>query len=278
MSSIRFTPILSKFYSHRKELGIDDLEIIFVSCDNEKSEFDEYFSEMPWLTLPFKDPRCDALSERFEIEGIPCLVILDLDRKVVTKEGAQRIPDDPEGLQFPYPPCPVEDLSQTTTSYGRDINESPAFIAFLEPLDDSSQEAAKAAVLPAAEQYAKAFAGTEEGPKMIFFTATQSGGVVDRIRELLHMNKPKDMVNPLFIILDLPDNGGYYLPTQPCEDITEEYLRAFIDGYFEKTLPRLQLSRSDSNDGSSGESGGGGHDDDISIDNETTRSSIEQYL
>jgi hypothetical protein len=237
----RFTPILSKFYSHRKELGFDDLEIIFVSADNEESEFQEYYGEMPWLTLPFKDPRCDILSERFEVEGIPCLVILDADRKVVTKDGAQRVPEDPEGAKFPYFPEPIVDLSQGPRSYDRDINNCPSFVAFLEALDDSDQDSAKEAIRPLAEQYATAFAGTVDGPKMIFFTATASGGIVDRIRQLLKKDTMKDKVAPSLVILDLGDDGGYYLPSQSCEDINEEYVRAFVDGYFNKTLVRQQL-------------------------------------
>lgn len=197
---------------------------------------------MPWLTLPFKDPRCDTLSGRFEVEGIPSLVILDADRKVVTKEGVMRVQADLEGAKFPYFPEPIVDLSQGPCSYDRDVNNCPSFIAFLEALDDSGQDSAKEAIRPLAEQYATAFAGTADGPKMIFFTATESGGIVDRIRTLLKKDSMKDKTTPSVVILDLGDNGGYYLPSQACEDITEDYVRAFVDGYFNKTLTRKQLS------------------------------------
>jgi nucleoredoxin len=47
-----FTPILSKFY----ELVNKDskqLEIIFVSSDENEEAFKEYFATMPWLAMPF---------------------------------------------------------------------------------------------------------------------------------------------------------------------------------------------------------------------------------
>ena len=51
-----FTPILAEFYNNFKkgEHG-DKLEIIFVSSDKTDESFDEYFKEMPWLALPYKE-------------------------------------------------------------------------------------------------------------------------------------------------------------------------------------------------------------------------------
>ena len=42
------------------------------------------------------------------------------------------------------------------------------------------------------------------------------------------------------MILDIPDNGGYYV--SPAEEVTAETLASFLDMYRAKALNRLQLS------------------------------------
>jgi nucleoredoxin len=66
---------------------------------------------MPWLAIPFQDSRINALSDRFDIEGIPSLIILDPNGDVVTKDAVSRIRSDPNGLKFPFHPEPVVDIS-----------------------------------------------------------------------------------------------------------------------------------------------------------------------
>ena len=59
-----FTPILAEFYNNfKKGENGDKLEIIFVSSDKTDESFDEYFKEMPWLALPYKE-RAKTVSER----------------------------------------------------------------------------------------------------------------------------------------------------------------------------------------------------------------------
>lgn len=133
-----FTPKLIEYYNKRK--GKEDLEIVFVSGDNSAEEFSEYFSSMPWLAIPPSDVRISRLNSRFEVEGIPHLVILDPQGNVLCSSAVSRVSGDPEGKDFPYPPSPVENIEETMVSYGFDINSKPALIAFLEPLDDGEQE------------------------------------------------------------------------------------------------------------------------------------------
>ena len=87
----KFTPDLVKFYINRKVKGHDDFEIIWVSSDHDQESFQEYFQQMPWLAIPFDDPRIHALSERFHVDGIPALYIVDPDGKVLNEEGREAI-------------------------------------------------------------------------------------------------------------------------------------------------------------------------------------------
>lgn len=97
----KFTPALATFYNNRKAKGLDDFEIIFVSADQDAESFDEYYGSMPWLSLPFADPRVGQLSDRFSVSGIPALVLIDPAGKLITTEGREVIQADPEGNKFP---------------------------------------------------------------------------------------------------------------------------------------------------------------------------------
>ena len=42
-------------------------EVIFVSADPTEKEFKMYYSQMPWLAIPWHDPRAKALAEQFKV-------------------------------------------------------------------------------------------------------------------------------------------------------------------------------------------------------------------
>jgi len=81
-----FTPTLTNVYNEIKAAG-KSFEIIFVSSDRAQSGFDEYFKSMPWIALPFGDRRKNALSQRFQVAGIPTLIVLKKDGSVVSTTG-----------------------------------------------------------------------------------------------------------------------------------------------------------------------------------------------
>ncbi|KAK6926048.1 Thioredoxin-like fold [Dillenia turbinata] len=65
-----------------------DFEIIFISRDNDDEAFNAYFSEMPWLAIPFSDSETrDSLTNLFKVWGMADFVIIDENGKVVTENG-----------------------------------------------------------------------------------------------------------------------------------------------------------------------------------------------
>ena len=105
-----FTPELAKAYATYKSAG-KNLEIVFASSDRDEKAFGEYFSEMPWLALPFSErDRKEKLSSKFKVRGIPTLVILDADGSVITTDGRSAVSEDPTGAAFPWKPKPVSEL------------------------------------------------------------------------------------------------------------------------------------------------------------------------
>jgi len=85
-----FTPMLAEAY---KKYSASDLEIIFVSSDRDQGSFDGYFAEMPWTALPFADREQKArLSSRFNVQGIPMLVVLDGENgQVLSQNGRAEV-------------------------------------------------------------------------------------------------------------------------------------------------------------------------------------------
>lgn len=87
----RFTPSLVEAYNDLSSQR-DDFELIFISGDEDDESFNDYFSKMPWLAIPFADSETrDRLDELFEVRGIPYLVILDDQGKVLTDVGVEII-------------------------------------------------------------------------------------------------------------------------------------------------------------------------------------------
>ncbi len=71
-----FTPKLAKAYT---EINTPkkQVEIVFVSSDKDAKSWEEYYATMPWLSIPFGDARIPALKTKYNVSGIPTLVILN---------------------------------------------------------------------------------------------------------------------------------------------------------------------------------------------------------
>ena len=46
---------------------------------------------MPWLAIPFGDERAKKLEETYEVDGLPALVLLKPDGKVLKEDAAADI-------------------------------------------------------------------------------------------------------------------------------------------------------------------------------------------
>lgn len=74
-----FTQVLIGAYEELRNSG-SSFEIVFVSSDEDLDAFNTYNACMPWLAIPFSDLQTKkALNRKFDIEGIPCLVVLQPD-------------------------------------------------------------------------------------------------------------------------------------------------------------------------------------------------------
>ena len=81
----QFTPVLSKFYTEVNK-SEKQLEIIFVSLDQDQEQFKEYHETMSFLAMQWKDDR-KGVSDTMGISGIPALLVLKKDGSVLSKNG-----------------------------------------------------------------------------------------------------------------------------------------------------------------------------------------------
>jgi nucleoredoxin len=214
-----FTPELVKVYNKLKE-SRDDFDLVFVSSDSDQAAFDEYYGEMPWLALPYSNRDAkSSLSEIFGVEGIPSLIVLgpkvDGKREIINK-SARGCASLDNVVEFPWYPQPFADISKTVECNGSDINESPSVVVLCEGADDDEQKEIKDAIKAVATKQPK-------GGDMLFFYGCDSNGPVPRVRQLCNLEKDMETV---MILLDIPDNGGFYVSTET--DITADNIEKFI--------------------------------------------------
>lgn len=133
----QFTPALAKFYT--EHAASKNFEIVFASSDRDESSFKEYFGTMPWKALPFdaRDAKA-ALSTKYKVQGIPTLVWLDTDGKLITDEGREKVMGDPAAKAFPWRPKSILDIlsgdlaaqRQDGSTLGADDLKAKKYIGF----------------------------------------------------------------------------------------------------------------------------------------------------
>lgn len=80
----QFTPKLVNFYN---KVDKNNFELLFISLDKNLNEFNMYFNEMPWLSIPYDKNNSESLSEVFNIDGIPTLQLYDNYGNLISTYG-----------------------------------------------------------------------------------------------------------------------------------------------------------------------------------------------
>ena len=80
-----FTPELVKL----RDRNDDKFEVVFVSSDRSAEDQEEYMKDynMDWPAIPYDSPLRGELGAKYEIRGIPSLVIVDDQGNLITKDG-----------------------------------------------------------------------------------------------------------------------------------------------------------------------------------------------
>ncbi|KAI4533133.1 hypothetical protein MG293_016152, partial [Ovis ammon polii] len=219
------TRVLVESYRKIKEAG-QKFEIIFVSADRSEDSFKQYFSEMPWLAVPYTDEaRRSRLNRLYGIQGIPTLIVLDPQGEVITRQGRVEVLNDEECRGFPWHPKPVLELSDSNAVQ---LNEGPCLVLFVDSEDDGESEAAKQLIQPIAEKIIAKYKAKEEEAPLLFFVAGEDD-MTDSLRD--YTNLPE--AAPLLTILDMSARAKYVMDV---EEITPAIVEAFVNDFLAEKL------------------------------------------
>jgi len=105
-----FTPVLAKKYEEIVGKG-HAFEVVFISSDSDDNSAKEYFAEMPWKMLSFSDQETNQkLSDLFDIQGIPTLVLVSDEEGLITDDGREAITSSlPFDKLRKYPEAKIEE-------------------------------------------------------------------------------------------------------------------------------------------------------------------------
>ncbi|GMS84680.1 hypothetical protein PENTCL1PPCAC_6855, partial [Pristionchus entomophagus] len=91
-----FTPLLKDFHA---ELVDEDaaFEIVFVSFDRNETDLKKYLEEAHgnWYYLGLEDELIKSLSAKYEVSGIPALIIIKPNGDLITKNGRSDVQGKP---------------------------------------------------------------------------------------------------------------------------------------------------------------------------------------
>jgi nucleoredoxin len=85
------TKQLREVYNELTILSPRNFEVIFISIDRNKEEFQASLNAMPWLAIPNPGMTRQELTRIFAIKGIPTLLILRPDGKALKTYGRTEI-------------------------------------------------------------------------------------------------------------------------------------------------------------------------------------------
>ncbi len=101
----KFTPKLVNFYNEMKG-KYDNFDIIFVSRDKSEKAMEDYMvgANMPWPAIDFRDVSRAKEIQKYKGRGIPNLVLVDADGKVLSASY--------EGTNYVGPTKVMEDMKK----------------------------------------------------------------------------------------------------------------------------------------------------------------------
>jgi len=189
-----------------------------------------------WLAIPWSSSKQRAeLDSLFEVSGIPCLVIVDENGRVINKNARAAIGSDPTGEGFPWTPPAVGNLASP-----EGIDEAASVCVFMEGVGSEQQKHLLSQMEEVSKKYIDAGKAKGNDPAYRFFAATSEDGAVPQIRNLCQL--PKDaQEQPVLLLLDLDDDGAFYASDQ--SEISVATIEALIKAYEGKTIARQQMSK-----------------------------------
>jgi len=204
-----------------------DFEVIFCSWDKEESNWKEYFQTMPWLALPYGDKRIKELQNRYNVSGIPTLIIIDpLNNITIAKEGRDMVASDPEGNYFPWEPraCYSQEALEAC------IDNKTCCIFY----DTTQNQESITAFTTVAENTWSQWKSEDVDPLLTFFYG-KGDGFGERVKEFLNVTG-----DPILFIVSCKEGNKYVAESFSVPAQEEDFVQ-FLEAWKQKTLNPIGL-------------------------------------
>lgn len=238
-----FTPKFVDWYkkNHDKLKGTDrSFETVFVSSDRDKSAFDEYWKEQPWLAMPYDARDAKAtVSKSFDVQGIPTLIVLDCETgQVVTDKGRGGVSKDADANDFPWRPEPKKAAAYLSGENIESINDTPMLVIFADKGPSAEEQAAALAAMTEVAQPLMDKATAEDDDMEVEFRVENgTSGFGDRLRGL----GVKE--GEIAFIINISEKKGYNCSSiTSMKDVTAANLRAFVTSFTAEKAEGRDLS------------------------------------
>lgn len=67
------------------------IEIIYICLDFDEVKFKKHIENLPWAYYPYQDPKIKELSSKYEITGIPRVLVFNKNGNLLTVNGRKEI-------------------------------------------------------------------------------------------------------------------------------------------------------------------------------------------
>uniref|UniRef100_K7G6Y2 Nucleoredoxin n=1 Tax=Pelodiscus sinensis TaxID=13735 RepID=K7G6Y2_PELSI len=222
------TRVLVESYRKIKEAG-QKFEIVFVSADRSEDSFKQYFSEMPWLAVPYADEaRRSRLNRLYGIQGVHRTVRSQPVGSICRGRETTQVLDSESFRSIPWT---WRRSSKCRDPGAAGLREGPCVVSPPPPADsedDGEKEAEKQLIQPIAEKIIAKYKAKEEEAPLLFFVAGEDD-MTDSLRD--YTNLPE--AAPLLTILDMSARAKYVMDV---EEITPEIVEAFVSDFLADKL------------------------------------------
>jgi thiol-disulfide isomerase/thioredoxin len=199
----RVSPVIAAFIERYATLrAAHAVEVVAIGLDSSEKVTNRAYSKMPWPCLPVTATAArDSLMEKFEIERMPSLVLLDKQHNVVNKNALSAMQRDAQCAEFPWLPSVFGDLCDPNDEHTREINSETSIVVLAEGASEEQRNACMNALT--------AFANEDKGktPRIVPFIATELNQIVMRICQLTEVEIVRQREKPQIVVVDVPRRG-----------------------------------------------------------------------
>lgn len=213
-----YGPQLNDVYKKLKQHHGDEFELLLVSSDRCKADFEQHLSELSFGAIPYEDVSCrEGLTRRLKVRNVPALVMLGPNEREVINDKVHLMGDCIN--DFPYHPKQCGDFQ----CFPMEINLHKCVLIFCEECDDEVQAHVVRACQAASEELLRLSSSTDNAAGTATGAGACSGDTLALVKIFWNLkpNAVSESVRaaihlPLdgrlhMIMLDLPDDCGYYV-------------------------------------------------------------------